>query len=278
MTSSLLRKMTPPDGTAAHGLHYLTAKREEQTYFDVGSAYHILVLSKGAEIIEIEAEDWRTKKAREERDAAYATGRIPLLSKDARVVRAMHAATMEHHECRVLFEPGAFTAEVVIVWRDGTTGLMCRSMLDAIPDYAHRMRVVDLKTRAGHADPRSVASSIGKYRYHQQFAFYLSGIEVLIALGLLPEVADIEPFLVVCGKDAPHIPLARPVDTASIEIGRVQNRKALDVLALAMASGQWPGYDDPAETPEPIGIPYWDKRRFEYDLRDGLYDTTEEML
>jgi len=153
---------------------------------------------------------------------------------------------------------------------------MCRAKLDAVPDYVRTMRVVDLKSVAGNADPDRVCQFIAQFMTHAQFAFYSSGVEALIALGLLPPVDVIEAFLVAVGKDAPHVPLARPMDAESIEIGRVQIRKALDTYATARDTGVWPGFVDPKHTS--VGLPHWAKTRFNYDSIDGVFDTAEDLF
>ncbi len=273
VTSSVLRMMTPPEFTPAHARHYLDHGREPKGYYDVGSAYHTRVLGRGGKIITVDAYDWKTKAAREVRDAAYAAGDIPLLAREVPVVDAMYAATMAHPDCSRLFAPGTFTPELVIVWRDEPTGLMCRAMIDAVPDYDAHMLMIDLKTKAGHADPGSVSTSMAKYSYHQQLAFYRSGV---LARGLAETVT---PVLVVCGKDAPHVPLCRPVEEDAIRMGEVCNRKALDLYATCLASGQWPGYDDP-DSPErtPLGLPGWKRYQYRAALEAGLYSTTEGDL
>jgi hypothetical protein len=274
VSSSLLRKMIPSKGTAKHGLHYLTAEREEKGYFDLGSAFHTGVLGTGKTVVEVKAKSWQGAAAEAARRAAYARGDVPLLTKEIALAEAMVKATLADPECAELFTPGAFTAELVIVWEDPASGVMCRAKLDAIPNYVAHLRVVDVKTIAGDADPDSVCRFIERFGVHQQLAFYMSGVEALVALGLLAPVETISAFLVAVGKDAPHVPLARPVDSESIEIGRVQIRKALNVYAIAKATGVWPGYDDPKQTP--VGLPHWSKTRFEYEHeRLNIYDIEE---
>lgn len=275
VTSTVLRLMTPPEYTPAHARHYLDAGREPKGYLDVGSAYHTRILDVGGEIVEIVASDWKTRDARDARDAAYAAGNIPLLTREVAMVAAMTDATFAHPDCSRLFERGTFTAELVIVWEDVATGVMCRAMIDAVPHYDTDMTMIDLKTKAGNADPASVSTSVAKFNYHQQFAHYIAGVR---ALGL---AETITPVLVVCGKDAPHVPLCRPVDDDAVSVGGVCNRKALALYARCRASGRWPGYDDP-DTPEraPIGLPGWKRYQFRAALDAGLYDIdpTEDDL
>lgn len=272
VTSSVLRKITPPEFTPAHARYYLDAPREEKGYFDVGSAYHVAVLGRGGDVVSTVADDWKSPTTRAWRDEQYALGKIPLLQKDLKVVSAMHTATMAHPDCARFFEPGTFTPELAIVWRDERTGLLCRAMIDFVPDYGMHMILGDLKSKAGNASPSSVSKSMADYGYHQQLAHYRTGA---LALGLAETVT---PVLVVCGKDAPHVPLCRAVDMESIEIGEVCNRKALDLYAACLESGMWPGYDDPGTEHQPIGLPGWKRYQFRAARGDGVYDVQESEL
>jgi hypothetical protein len=228
--------------------------------------------ARGGEVVEVDAGGWQTKEARQARDAAYAAGNIPLLTKEVRVVERMYEATMAHPDCRTLFEPGTFTPELVIVWRDEPTGLMCRAMIDAVPHYGVHMTMVDLKTKAGHADPASVSTSMAKYSYHQQLAHYAAGCR---AIGLADTIT---PVLVVCGKEPPHVPLCRPVDAEAIEVGEICNRKALDLYAECTASGVWPGYDDPGGERIPLTLPGWKRYAFRAAQGAGVYEVDETEL
>lgn len=145
VTSSILRMMTPPEFTPAHARHYMDCGREPKGYYDVGSAYHVAVLGRGGEVVSTVATDWKLPATRAWRDEQYALGKIPLLLKDVKAVAAMYAATLRHPDCSRIFAPGSFDPEVVVVWRDEATGLMCRAMIDAVPHYDRHMLLVDLK-------------------------------------------------------------------------------------------------------------------------------------
>lgn len=272
VTSSVLRTMTPPEYTPAHARWYLDQGRDPKGYYDVGSAYHTKTLGRGDDVVEIKYPDWKAPDARAERDCAYAAGKIPLLTKDVAIVESMYAATMDHPDCARLFEPGTFTPELVVVWRDEATGLMCRAMIDAVPNYGVHMTMVDLKTTKGHASPTSVSTTIARYGYHQQLAHYISGC---LAIGL---ASTVTPVLVVCGKDAPHVPLCRPVDDEAIEVGTVCNAKAMDLYATCLATDRWPGYDDPDAERPPLSLPGWKRHQFRQAQEEGVYDVAPEEI
>ena len=55
---------------------------EPKVAFDIGSAAHALLLEEGAGIEMVEADNWLTKAAKEQRDALRAKGITPILTKD----------------------------------------------------------------------------------------------------------------------------------------------------------------------------------------------------
>lgn len=270
VTSSVLRMITPPEYTPADCRYYLDAEREDKDYFDFGSAFHVRVLGRGGEIVEVKAKSWKGEAAAAEQKAARAAGKIPILAKDLKVVDAMAASTLAHPDCARLL--AAFTAELVIVWEDAATGLLCRAMIDFVPDYDLHMILGDLKSMAGRASPSAVSTSIARYGYHQQLAHYRAGCH---ARGLAETVT---PVLAMCGKEPPHVPLCRPVDEEAIEIGTVCNAKAMDLYATCLASGVWPGYDAPDAKREPLSLPGWKQYQYREARDDGIYDITTEAI
>jgi PDDEXK-like domain of unknown function (DUF3799) len=273
VSSTVVRLMTPPKGAPALARHYLDQGREPKGHYDLGSAFHADLLGIGAEIVEVKAKSWQTKCAQEERDAARAAGQTPLLTAEVEAIRAMVEAARVHEITGPLFEPGMFTAEFVLVWRDPETRLMCRAMIDGVPHYDRRMLLVDLKTTGGDSDPDSLSQAIARFKYHQQFAFYEAGARIL---GLAEEIV---PFIVYISTKPPHIITARPVGARSLDWGHRQNRAALHQYARCLETGRWPGYDDPRNHAElrPIEIPRWAEYAFERADQAGLYDPPEEL-
>ena len=65
---------------------------EQKFEFDIGSAAHLIILEPaqwGSQVVEIDADNYKTKAAQEARDAAYAAGKTPLLPKHRRTILAM---------------------------------------------------------------------------------------------------------------------------------------------------------------------------------------------
>jgi hypothetical protein len=214
------------------------------TAFDIGHAAHKLVLGVGPETVVIDAQDWRTKAAKEARDEAYAAGYVPLLLADWRRVEAMAAAIQEHPLARAIFStPTGAHVEQTLIWRDGDTGVWRRAMLD----WRRERIVVDFKT-AVSASPASFAKSVANFGYHQQDAWYRDGVA---ALGLANDPAFL---FVVQEKEPPYLVAVYDLDDEALRVGRERNRRALERYRDCVESGVWPGYSTDIET---ITLPRW---------------------
>ncbi|MHC3392054.1 PD-(D/E)XK nuclease-like domain-containing protein [Streptomyces lavendulocolor] len=249
LSSSGARRLLPPSCPALF--------RYEQDHpqpprraFDMGTAAHRLVLGDGPELVAVDADDWRTKAARAERDEVYAAGGVPLLAAEYDQVHAMADALRRHPVASALFAPGSGRPEQSMFWRDAPTGVMRRARLDWLPDPRDgRLLVPDYKTTRD-ASPEGLARAVDTYGYHQQAAWYLDAVR---ALGL----DDRPAFLLVCQeKQAPYLVTVVELDALALRIGAAKNRRAIETYARCVESGRWPGYADDA-APVYLSLPAW---------------------
>ena len=94
LSHSGIKKILPPSCPALFKWwrdHPTTHKQE----FDFGHAAHKLILGKGAQIAEIDAANYLTKKAKEAKAKAYDDGHIPMLPHEHEVAKAMAAKIFE---------------------------------------------------------------------------------------------------------------------------------------------------------------------------------------
>ena len=217
------------------------------TVFDVGHAAHALVLGVGAEVVVIDAPDWRGKAAKEQRDEARAEGKTPLLAADYRAVMAMADAVLCDPLAGPLFTDGR--PEVSLFWRDWVTGVDRRARVDWLPNPtpAGRLALVDLKTAAS-ADPQAIRQAVAKFRYEMQAAWYIDGAYAL-------ELGDDIGFrFVFVEKSPPHLVTVVELDAAALSAGRTRNDEALRIFAECQATDVWPGYCDDVQV---IALPPW---------------------
>ncbi len=224
---------------------------EPKPEFLIGRAAHALVLGVGADIVEIEADSWRTKAAAEAKAAALAEGKTPLLTKDHQMVQAM-ADRLAASEVPSLILSGSGTPEASLFVED-ETGVVLRGRVDWLPEPADRMIVGDYKT-AVSANPAEFDKAAANYRYHMQAAWYS---DLIVDLGLASEVAFL---FVVQEKTAPYEVAVCQLTDVDLAIGRFQNRVAVATYAECTRSGVWPGYGDHVHM---VGLPAWFRRRFE---------------
>lgn len=218
--------------------------------FDIGTALHLAVLEparREARIVVIEADDWRTKAAKEARDAAYAAGKVPLLPKNGDLVDEMRKALLAHEWTADLLR-GAST-EVSFFW--DAEGIPCKARADLI---SRDGRMADLKTSAS-ASPSFFQRQAWNNGHFLRAPFYQDG---WMMAGGKP-VKDY--WFVVVGKDAPHLITPIRLDDRALAWGRLMARRAIDLFRRCRDEGRWPGYTD---GPMTIGLPTW----AEYQLAD----------
>jgi len=209
--------------------------------FDFGSAAHRLVLGVGADIVRVDAPDWRGKDAQARRKEIRADGGLPILAGDLETAEQMAQAVKDHPVAAGLFAEGM--AEVSLFWQDGDVWRRGRY------DWLTQDTIVDYKT-AWCAEPETFARDAAKYGYDMQAAWYLDGAA---ALNL-----DAERFLfVVQEKTPPYLISVVELDRASVAAGRAKNARALEVYANCSVFDQWPGYFEGVTT---VSLPDWSLR------------------
>jgi len=216
--------------------------------FDLGHAAHKLVLGEGAHIEVIDAPDWKSKAAREERDAAHAEDLVPLLAKDYTKVEVMADAIRRHPLAGPLFTPGTGVAEQSLFWQDQRTGIWRRARPDWVKNGGPRTICVDYKTTAD-ASLDALERAIYTYGYNMQGPWYLDGLR---ALGLADENAQF--IFVFQEKTAPYLITVVGLDPTALQIGAAKNCRAIDTYRECIETGHWPAYlDDIAY----LSLPIW---------------------
>lgn len=179
LSSSGARKLLPPSTPAL-----FKWEQDHPVYkatFDFGHAAHAEVLGTGMDIIEVLADNWKTKAAQDTKKEIHAEGKTPLLTKDLAKVHEMADAIRSHETAATLLSNGK--PEQSLYWPDPTTGITRRARLDWLPNPSgSRLIVPDYKT-AVSADENDFAKAAGDYGYYCQEAWYIDGI---IELGIHP--------------------------------------------------------------------------------------------
>lgn len=229
------------------------AEREESSRADLGTIAHALLLEDdGSRVVEIDADDWRTKAAKEKRDEARAAGKVPVLKKDYGTVREMVEVAQHFMMGSELCNDWlSAKAERTLVWNDGP-GVWCRSRPDKLTDDG--CVAFDYKTCGVSADPsvfaRGVLISNG---YDLQAALAIRGVNALIKSRSCT-------FIFVCQEIEP--PYAVSLVSLSPQFLAIANERlqaAVDMWGLCLETNRWPGY--------PARVAYADAPAF-YGMED----------
>lgn len=258
----MLLKRTP-----AHFRHYADHPEDKTSTADMdfGSAAHDIVLGRGKGIVEVAAADWRTKAAREARDAAAAEGKVALLSRDVETVHRMAEALRRHPLAAALLDPAAGRSEQTIVWQVAAQSpahglpfaVWCRAMLDFLrhptdPDRPYEL--FDYKT-TDDAATEAVMKTSARFGYHMQGDFYRRA--VLSVPGLVAPGQRVRFSIIAQEKTPPFLVNVVTPDRDAMTIAARRVDEALEVYARCVATGEWPGYGDAANVGE---LPAWETR------------------
>ena len=201
--------------------------------YDFGHAAHKFVLGEGEEIVPVDAVDWRTKAAQEQRASAHAEGKIPLLRAEVETAMLMADKVAAHPVAGPLFALGQAEQSLYVV--DPETGVRLR----ARPDWVvqdDRLTIVDFKTAVdGGAHTPVFERKAFEYNYHLQMAWYITVAQLL--------GYETPAFLfVVAEKAAPYLVNVIELDAEYFAIGRDSMREAVRIYRDCTESGLWPGY------------------------------------
>jgi hypothetical protein len=230
---------------------------------DFGTAAHWRMLGVGSPIVVVDADDWRTKAAQQQKLEAHAAGRVPMLLKDYARTREMESVLRAHPEARELFRPGRGTVEQSMFWVDFEFEVWRRARLDLIipGNDTDPMWIIDYKTGAA-VDVASMEKSMATYGYAQQGAWYIDAAE---ALNLVPP-AGVVFALVFQMSDPPYLVRVAQPDPEALQWGRVQNRKAIDTYRECTRTGVWPGYPQGVVS---LSLPRWSEKQLETAWDNG---------
>lgn len=247
LSSSGARKLLPP-GCPARYRYERDCPPAPKGVFDFGTAAHSLVLGRGKPLAWLEAEDWRTKAAKEWREAVRAEGSVPLLRDEYNQVQAMADAIREHPLAGPLLAD-AGTAENSCFWQDPEFGIWRRARLDSHRHGSGRLIVTDYKTTSC-AEPGAFARSVANYGYHAQASYYLDAVAACFG------EADAAFLLVAQEKTPPYLVTVAGLDTAALRAGDAINCRAMEIYRDCQMTNIWPGYQADGEISY-LSLPPW---------------------
>ncbi len=254
-------KLTPPDPEE---------KTRNERPMEIGTVGHKLALGKGADVVEINADAYTTKAAKEARAEAYANGLQPILSCDLeraqKAARAFLLSVDRHPDLDWAFA-GTGHSEATILWRDGR--VWCRSMADRVRIEDDRVVLVDLKFTAENAHPAAVARRIFQMGYDFSAGFYRRGLAFVA-----PQARRFSFLLATTETEEPYASSLVTLDEATWQLVEKRCRTAVGLWGKCLASNVWPSYPRAVATADlPAWLEHaWLERELNDELLAGLPD------
>lgn len=224
---------------------------DDSPKFDIGKAVHARVLGAGADVVVVDADDWRTKAAREARQEARDAGKAPLLTREFEAVNAMAESVLSHSTARALLSQPGHSEVSLFTELDEVP---VRARFDFLPDRMERRTVAaDVKSTVD-ASLREFEKAVARYQYDVQAAWYLDAYAV--------ETADVDAAFVFIAieKEAPYLTAVHQLPSMWMDMGRTKARRARELYTQCTTSGVWPGYPDEVQLLTP---PVWETIQFE---------------
>lgn len=236
-------------------------KEEERERFDIGNAAHSLLLEGIDNIAVVEADDWRTKAAKEERENARKEGKTPLLKHQYWAAQEMvHAAELQIINCKELGITNLQkdgNSEMSYIWQENGTWFRTR------PDWLPKDRkfILDYKTTEYSANPSDYARIAISTGLDIQAALYTRGVQKLDGI-------DPKFILIVQEVQEPYICSFIGFTPQFMEMGRSKVDYGVFLWRACLNSGVWNGYPTSVCWIEPPawGLTAWEGRASEIGL------------
>ena len=214
-----------------------------------GLIAHSLLLG-GGRIYPIEADDWRTKAAKEARNAALRDGKLPILAHKLADAVELHKRVLLELKARGIVLSG--WNEVIVKW-ESPGGVLCEGRIDHLIIESGSALILDFKFCAS-AVKKACENRFIEFGYDIQHAAYVQAVETNY-----PHLAGrVEMKFIFVEVDPPHAIREMPVAGSMRTSGQWRWGKACEVwqgcLEKYGTKTPWPAYADDGE---PAECPTW---------------------
>ena len=208
-------------------------KPYESERFDAGTAAHSILLEGEDDIVIVDAEDWRTKAAKEARESARQAGKTALLTRHYFAAKEMAVLAQEFIARTALagiFEAGQ--AEQSALWIEpvGDWSIWCKARMDLKAPGV----ILDYKTTSASNPGDFMRSSMTAFGYDVQDSFYRRGMK---ALG-----EECEFVFLVQEDTAPYACYLVTASESMREMAEHKVNRAIKLWGECLASNVWPAY------------------------------------
>ncbi len=223
---------------------------------DIGTFAHAMLLEGGMDtLVVIDADDWRTKAAKEAREIARAEGKLPILRGKVeaveRMVDAAHAYLTDSALADV-FKTGK--AERTIVWQEGEVWCKAR------PDWLSDTVLLHYKTTQASVAPRAFTRLATGAGYDLAMMFYVRGLNAV-----MPD-NQVEHVLLAQEQSSPYACKLFDLSSAKCDIADRRVEQAIQTWGKCLAANVWPTYDGTIHT---MDVTNWELAAAEEELLVG---------
>lgn len=226
----------------------------------IGTIAHSILLEGSTDcVVTVDAPDWRTKAAKEARDAAAAEGKVAILAhKMGRVLAMVQVARGYIESLRktepavwAAFQPDGGESENTLVWDED--GVLCRARPDRVAAAGELFIDYKTVTRCAHPDSwgRTHLAGMG---YYVGAAFYLRAARAVY------RAQRPEYLYLVQEQEPPFLCSLVGIAADGIALGRLKVEDGLRLWRRCAASNKWPGYPTRACY---VVLPAWEAARWE---------------
>lgn len=231
--------------------------------FDLGTAAHSIFLEGLDKCCVVDAQDWRTKDAKEQRDTARAGGLVPLLRHQYEEVLSMvmiaKFALAHNKNIPVIDIVEEGLSEVSVIWKEGKTWCRCR------PDwYSEGTTIIDYKTTSVPGGPDQFNRAIIQNGLDIQESFYRRGIKKVTGI-------DANFIFMIQETFKPYACFFVALPPQFQDMGRQKVEAGIRQWEWCMSHDKWPGYSDQIyyPDPQPWAMAQWDEKRFGLEVQTG---------
>lgn len=218
------------------------ASHESSKAMDAGTIAHALLLGQPLDNIRvIDAADFRTNDAKQQRKDAYALGKTPVLEKEYAAI--MKAVPVIQQRMSGLGYEFKGSSETTMIWNCEGTLHRCRA------DHLEEddAFIIDLKSTAD-ANPQALERLIITQDYHLQAAAEIEALETL-----RPELVGRVRFVDIFFElEEPYWVVDVEHSEAMLDLGRARWRRARKRWQECLDSNVWPGYKRETGKREPL--------------------------
>lgn len=280
--AKLLIERSPMHAAFAHPRLNPQWQPDSEKKFDVGNIAHALLMGRGRQIHLVDADDWRTKAAKDERETALKQGKQPCLRKHMTLGLAMHhAAQQTLSECGIEWREGTgIHSESTMIWYERPPGekitkakkraafkggLWLRTKMDRVVFNPSHIVVYDYKTTGMSAADGDATRRLYDAGWDIQAAMHARGLTALHPLmaGCTRHV------FIVQETDAPYCCNIFELPESVMTGGRKRLERAIALWADCTKKNSWPAY---TKRVHPIFYPSWALQRLE---AEGYATATE---